>query len=176
MCVCVCGCWGLARGMNGERARGRRAASSFMGREVGRHHWAAHGTPKPTCLHPAPPALPPRFSCPPPHFILTLYMRSHPLTPQFAHSLLLLTHAVHAPLSPSPPTPSFQVFDSINADRWSSRQALTACVGQQDSDAPHPIMDAQLAAQKGDDATGEGEVRWGDCGGWVGWEKACLQR
>ncbi|KAI3427174.1 hypothetical protein D9Q98_007111 [Chlorella vulgaris] len=53
---------------------------------------------------------------------------------------------------------ALKVFDSINADRWSSRQALTACVGQQDSDAPHPIMDAQLAAQKGDDATGEGEV------------------
>lgn len=52
-----------------------------------------------------------------------------------------------------------QVFDQINSDSWSSRSALEACIGDQGADAEHPIMDAQLAAQKGDDQTGEGEVR-----------------
>lgn len=52
-----------------------------------------------------------------------------------------------------------QVFDQINTDGWSSRSALEACIGDQAADADHPIMDAQLAAQKGDEQTGEGEVR-----------------
>ena len=73
--------------------------------------------------------------------------------------------------------PSFrpQVFDQVNKDGWSSRSALQGCIGQQDADADQPIMDAQLAAQKGDDKTGEGEVRgsgwgwaWQAAGGWGG--------
>lgn len=53
---------------------------------------------------------------------------------------------------------ALKVFDQVNKDGWSSRSALQGCIGQQDADADQPIMDAQLAAQKGDDKTGEGEV------------------
>ena len=36
---------------------------------------------------------------------------------------------------------------------------LRQCIGGQQDDSDHPIMEAQLAAQKGNSTTGEGEVR-----------------
>ena len=59
-------------------------------------------------------------------------------------------------LPPPPPhDPPSQVFAAINKDSWSSVDALRQCIGGQGDDAPHPVMDAQLKAQHGDDATGE---------------------
>ena len=66
---------------------------------------------------------------------------------------------IHPPIHPPPPphTHTQQVFEQVN-DGWSTTDKLRACIGEMDADAPHEIMEAQLAAQKGDDT--EGEVRW----------------
>jgi hypothetical protein len=50
------------------------------------------------------------------------------------------------------------VFGQINQDNWSSVDKLRQCIGGQQDDSDHPIMEAQLAAQKGNSSTGEGEV------------------
>lgn len=50
------------------------------------------------------------------------------------------------------------MFAEINKDGWSSVAALEACIGEEKADAPHPIMEAQLLAQKGNETTGSGEV------------------
>jgi hypothetical protein len=77
------------------------------------------------------------------------------------------------------------VFAQINKDGWSSLEALRQCIGGQQEDKDHPIMEAQLAAQKGDEGSGEGEVSrlcvwvgqgltgwsqsvvWGVCAAWL---------
>lgn len=56
--------------------------------------------------------------------------------------------------TPSPPTHT-----QINADKWSTVEALRACIGSQQEDSDHPIMEAQLAAQRGNSTSGQGEVR-----------------
>ncbi|KAL4443975.1 hypothetical protein ABPG75_011712 [Micractinium tetrahymenae] len=53
---------------------------------------------------------------------------------------------------------AMQVFAEINKDSWSSVAALEACIGEEKADAPHPIMDAQMVAQKGNETSGSGEV------------------
>ena len=62
------------------------------------------------------------------------------------------------------------VFAQINKDGWSSVEALRQCIGGQQEDKDHPIMEAQLAAQKGDEGSGEGEVsQLPACVGGCGW-------
>ena len=51
-----------------------------------------------------------------------------------------------------------KVFAQVNADAWSSVAALNACIGAQEADEPHQIMEAQMVAQKGEEAGAEGEV------------------
>lgn len=46
---------------------------------------------------------------------------------------------------------------------------LRQCIGGQQDDSDHPIMEAQLAAQKGNTSTGEGEVREGRAKPARGW-------
>ena len=50
---------------------------------------------------------------------------------------------------------SEQVFASINGDGWGDLAAVRACVGDPAADAPHPVLEAQLAAQAGGGAEGE---------------------
>ena len=62
------------------------------------------------------------------------------------------------------------VFAQINKDGWSSVDALRQCIGGQQEDKDHQIMEAQLAAQKGDEGSGEGEVSRLLLCGWVRWD------
>lgn len=48
-----------------------------------------------------------------------------------------------------------EVFEELNQDKWGSVDELRRCIGSVDEDTPHSVMDAQLAAQAGDDAEGE---------------------
>ncbi len=62
-----------------------------------------------------------------------------------------------------------QTAPQINQDNWSSVDKLRQCIGGQQDDSDHPIMEAQLAAQKGNTSTGEGEVREGRAKPARGW-------
>lgn len=59
------------------------------------------------------------------------------------------------------------MFADINKDSWTTTDALTQCIGGEKDDAVHPVMEEQLAAQKGNDTSGQGEVRAGFGG--LGW-------
>ncbi|GAB4818464.1 hypothetical protein N2152v2_005510 [Parachlorella kessleri] len=48
-----------------------------------------------------------------------------------------------------------KVFEQLNSDGWSSLDALRQCIGDQNEDSDHPIMEEQLVAQRGNDKEGE---------------------
>jgi len=50
-----------------------------------------------------------------------------------------------------------KVFDQINADKWGNLDDLRRCIGTIDDDAPHSVMEDQIAAQAGGGEEG-GEV------------------
>lgn len=52
---------------------------------------------------------------------------------------------------------SLQVFTQIASENgnFTTLEALRDCIGKQDDDRDHPVMEDQLASQRGDSAEGE---------------------